>query len=76
MPYVAPEILQNQPYTQTADIYSFGIIAYEVLSGLPPYYDRGHGLGLALEVCDKKHPLRPQFQIKIPHLLEDLIKKC
>jgi serine/threonine protein kinase len=37
MPYVAPEVLRSQPYTQKADIYSFGIIAYEVLSGLPPY---------------------------------------
>ena len=40
LPYVAPEVLQSQPYTQAADIYSFGIIAYEILSGLPPYYDQ------------------------------------
>jgi len=29
LPYVAPEVLQGQPYTQMADIYSFGIVAYE-----------------------------------------------
>jgi serine/threonine protein kinase len=27
MPYVAPEVLNNQPYTKASDIYSFGIIA-------------------------------------------------
>lgn len=73
MPYIAPEVLRSQPYTQKADVYSFGIIAYEILSGLPPYYDTAHDIQLALAVCQGQ---RPQFQIKIPQLLEDLIKKC
>jgi serine/threonine protein kinase len=29
LPYVAPEVLQGQPYTQASDVYSFGIVAYE-----------------------------------------------
>jgi len=73
MPYVAPEVLRSQPYTQASDIYSFGIIAYEVLSNLPPYYDVEHDIQLALAICRGQ---RPQFQIKIPQLLEALIKKC
>src|SRR4051794_17594345 len=72
MPYVAPEVLRGQPYTQAADVYSFGIVAYEVLSGLPPYYDKEHDIYLALVVCQG---LRPKLQIKIPQLLEDLIKR-
>ena len=32
LPYVAPEILRGQNYTKAADIYSFGIIMYEVSS--------------------------------------------
>uniref|UniRef100_U9UFR7 Protein kinase domain-containing protein n=1 Tax=Rhizophagus irregularis (strain DAOM 181602 / DAOM 197198 / MUCL 43194) TaxID=747089 RepID=U9UFR7_RHIID len=39
LPYIAPEILRGQDYTKAADIYSFGIIMYEVISGLPPYHD-------------------------------------
>jgi serine/threonine protein kinase len=73
MPYVAPEVLRNQPYTQASDIYSFGTVAYEMLSGLPPYYEVEHDLQLALAICQGQ---RPQFQIKIPQLLEDLIKQC
>ena len=39
MPYVAPEVLlKKQPFTQAADIYSFSIIMYEVISELPPYH--------------------------------------
>ena len=73
MPYVAPEVLQRQSYARESDIYSFGIIAYEVLSGLPPYYEVAHDVDLAIKICQG---LRPQFQIKIPLLLEDLINRC
>ncbi|RIA78880.1 kinase-like domain-containing protein, partial [Glomus cerebriforme] len=33
LPYIAPEILRGQNYTKASDIYSFGIIMYEVISG-------------------------------------------
>ncbi|KLL03501.1 MAG: hypothetical protein MRECE_15c027, partial [Mycoplasmataceae bacterium CE_OT135] len=73
MPYVAPEVLRSSPYTQASDIYSFGIVAYEILSGFPPYYNKAHDINLAIEICQGS---RPKFQIKIPRLLEDLIKRC
>jgi serine/threonine protein kinase len=34
LPYIAPEILRGQIYTKAADIYSFGITMYEVISAL------------------------------------------
>jgi serine/threonine protein kinase len=37
--YMAPETLQKHNYTKTSDIYSFGIIMYEVICGLPSYHD-------------------------------------
>jgi len=33
LPYMAPKILRGRDYTKAADIYSFGIIMYEVISG-------------------------------------------
>src|ERR1051325_7854845 len=36
LPYVAPEVLRGKKYTQASDIYGFGIITYEVCTGLPP----------------------------------------
>ncbi|GES81823.1 kinase-like domain-containing protein [Rhizophagus clarus] len=47
LPYIAPEILRGQNYTKASDIYSFGIIMYEVISGLPPYHDVIHKKPLA-----------------------------
>ncbi|POG74675.1 kinase-like domain-containing protein [Rhizophagus irregularis DAOM 181602=DAOM 197198] len=73
LPYIAPEILRGQNYTKAADIYSFGIIMYEVISGLPPYYDVGHDINLAVKICKG---LRPRFNIKVPKLIVHLIKKC
>ena len=30
LPYIAPEVLRGKPYTKAADIYSFGIIMWEM----------------------------------------------
>uniref|UniRef100_U9TVH6 Protein kinase domain-containing protein n=1 Tax=Rhizophagus irregularis (strain DAOM 181602 / DAOM 197198 / MUCL 43194) TaxID=747089 RepID=U9TVH6_RHIID len=73
LPYIAPEILRGKNYTKAADIYSFGIIMYEVISGLPPYYDLGHDKNLAIKICQG---LRPRFNIKVPQLIVHLIKRC
>ncbi|GES99659.1 kinase-like domain-containing protein [Rhizophagus clarus] len=73
LPYIAPEILRGQSYTKAADIYSFGIVMYEVISGLPPYYDICHDNNLAIRICKG---LRPTFRnIKVPKSIVHLIKK-
>jgi predicted ATPase/tRNA A-37 threonylcarbamoyl transferase component Bud32 len=35
--YLAPEVLDGQPYTLAADLYSLGVIAYELLFGRHPF---------------------------------------
>jgi serine/threonine protein kinase len=37
--YIAPEVLQQQPYTKDVDWWSFGILVFEMLIGIPPFYD-------------------------------------
>ncbi|GET02609.1 kinase-like domain-containing protein [Rhizophagus clarus] len=73
LPYVAPEILLGKSYTKAADIYSFGIIMYEIISGLPPYRDVSHDKFLAIQICKG---LRPNFKNNIPQLIVHLVKKC
>mmetsp|Transcript_14693 Transcript_14693/g.2419 ORF Transcript_14693/g.2419 Transcript_14693/m.2419 type:complete len:108 (-) Transcript_14693:1393-1716(-) len=36
--YMAPEIVQELPYNHTADLWSLGIILYELFVGQPPFY--------------------------------------
>ncbi|KOG97442.1 putative protein kinase YPK2 [Saccharomyces eubayanus] len=37
--YLAPEILLGQGYNKTVDWWTLGILLYEMMTGLPPYYD-------------------------------------
>jgi serine/threonine protein kinase len=37
--YMAPEVLLKQPYTKAVDWWAFGILVYEMLIGLPPFWD-------------------------------------
>lgn len=36
--YMAPEILHSSPYASNSDLWSIGIVLYEMISGKPPYF--------------------------------------
>ncbi|GBB98846.1 hypothetical protein RclHR1_03340007 [Rhizophagus clarus] len=73
IPYVAPEVLQGKKYTRASDIYSFGMIMWEVMVGRRPFWDRKHDTELIIEICDG---LRPPIVTNAPDGYIDLMKKC
>jgi len=73
LPYVAPEVLFGKEYTEAADVYAFGIIMSEVLSGISPYNNVPHDNDLAIKICNG---LRPKIQENTPALIVDLMQKC
>ncbi|KAG8931274.1 hypothetical protein FRC01_001565 [Tulasnella sp. 417] len=53
--YLAPELILGHGYSKTADWWTLGVLLYEMLAGLPPYYDEN-----TPEMCRKitQDPLR------------------
>src|SRR6266496_3896181 len=73
MPYMAPEILRNKPYTSASDIYSFSMIMWEFTSGIPPFNHKAHDHQFSLSICKGK---RPEIIKNTPKCYIDLMKKC
>ena len=48
IPYISPEVLRGKPYTQAADIYSFGMIMYFIAIERQPFSNRAHDEFLVL----------------------------
>ncbi|CAG8612772.1 16300_t:CDS:2, partial [Cetraspora pellucida] len=74
VPYVAPEVLCRHEYTQSADIYSFGILLNEVATGIPPHHNYPHDIILASKIIEG---FRPMIDYKItPPCIIQLIQRC
>ena len=73
LPYMSPEVLNGKPYTKVADIYSFGMITYEVATGERPFGERSHDIHL---VCDIYNGVRPTIPNNVPQLFKFIIEKC
>src|SRR5438045_5023052 len=74
MPYVTTEVLRGKPYTQAADIYSFGMVMYFVATHRQPFADCAHDQNLALSICNGiRHEI---IEKEAPKCYIDLMKKC
>jgi hypothetical protein len=70
---VAPEVLCGEEFTKAADIYGFGMLMSEVISGEAPFIDRDYDLHLALDICKGE---RPQISEYAPEPYVILMKRC
>jgi serine/threonine protein kinase len=74
MPFVAPEVLRGKPYTQAADVYSFGMIMYYIATGRQPFANCAHDSVLALKICSG---IRPEInEQEAPKCYIELMKRC
>src|SRR6185369_17529078 len=74
-PYVAPEVLLGDHYTKASDIYSFGMIMWNLVSGIQPFSDVPHDEKLAYEIIINER--RPKIdEDNFPKIFTDLMRKC
>lgn len=71
--WMAPEVLISQKYDEKADVYSYGIILWEMLTGDVPY--RGlRDIQIAMSVVNQNN--RPKIPKNCPQNLEKFIRIC
>jgi len=74
--YMAPEQVAGDAATDhRADIYAFGVMAYEMLAGKPPFYDMSLQQLMAAHLAVEPVPLDRQ-RGEVPARLASLVMRC
>jgi eukaryotic-like serine/threonine-protein kinase len=74
--YMAPEqALADPEIDHRADIYAFGILAYEVLTGAPPFRGKSAQATLAAHVVQPPDPIESK-RADIPPGIAEMIMRC
>jgi len=73
LPYIAPEVLAGKEYTFASDIYSIGILMWEISSGQPPFINYEHDYYLAMNIVNG---IRPKIMPGTPLKYKNLMEQC
>jgi len=74
MPYMSPEQLQGEPLDARSDIFSFGVIFYEMLAGKHPFQDKSAAVTLSRIMLGDPIPTE-QFQAQVSPELQTVLSK-
>lgn len=73
--YMAPEQVMGQPATAQADVYAYGVVLYELMTGIKPV--RGDRLEQVFDqILYRSVPLDPLEEAQVPPLIVDMIRRC
>ena len=65
--YASPEQLRGKPTTTLTDVYSLGVVLYELLTGLRPFQAEGGNALKIVEAMTSREPLKPSVAASSSH---------
>jgi TolB-like protein/tetratricopeptide (TPR) repeat protein/predicted Ser/Thr protein kinase len=73
--YMSPEQVQGQEADQRSDLFSFGVVLYEMIAGCPPF--RGeHPAALMYAITNEEPEPLARYKTGVPEELQRIISKC
>jgi serine/threonine protein kinase len=72
IPYMAPEVALSKPYNEKCDVYSFGILLYEIIALQTPFTSAAHEARYKKAVIQGGK--RPRIQAKWPSMVKQILR--
>src|SRR6185503_10008387 len=71
--YMSPEQIQGQTIDRRTDVFSAGILFYQLLTGQKPF--EGTGMGLAMKIV-QDDPVPPTKLVQIPPVIDSVVARA
>src|SRR5204863_2572731 len=73
LPYIAPEVIVGKETTFKSDIYSIGMLMWEISSGQPPFNNYKHDFDFVMNI---NNGMRPKVVSGTPIEYQSLMEQC
>jgi serine/threonine-protein kinase len=73
--YMSPEVAEGSPPTPASDIYSLGVILYEMLTAILPY-EGDTAIAVALKLAKDNAVAPSRINTAIPSAMDGIVLKC
>jgi TolB-like protein/tRNA A-37 threonylcarbamoyl transferase component Bud32 len=73
--YMSPEQATGSDVDARSDIYALGILAYEMLTGRPPFQGKNAQSTLSAQILEKPTPIT-ELRAAVPSAVVDIVMRC